>query len=70
MPTVLSSLPLSDSQVPSLFPAPSPSPAETDNKTEGQIEADQSIIEALKGKERLFVLRVGEDMERLINERK
>ncbi|KAI9510492.1 hypothetical protein F5148DRAFT_570825 [Russula earlei] len=70
MPTILSSLPVTDIQVPSPFPASSPSPAETDNKFEGQIEADPSIIEALKGKERLFVLRVGEDMERIINERK
>jgi hypothetical protein len=70
MPTVLSSLPVTDGLVPSPFPASSPAPPDTDNKTDGQIEADASIIEALKSKERLFVLRVGEDMERIINERK
>jgi hypothetical protein len=69
MPSVLSSsLPLTDVQVPSPFPASSPTPADTDNKVEGPVEADPSIIEALKSKERLFVLRVGEDMERIINE--
>jgi hypothetical protein len=70
MPTVLSSLPIPDSQVPSPFLASSPSPAEADNKIEDQNEVDPSIIEALKSKERLFVLRVGEDMERIVNERK
>ena len=70
MPTALSSLPITDSQAPSPFLASSLAPAETDNQTEGQIEVDPSIIEALKSKERLFVLRVGEDMERIINERK
>jgi hypothetical protein len=70
MPSVLSSLPLTDGQAPSPFPAPSPALAEIDNKTDDPIEADSTIIEALKSKERLFVLRVGEDMERIINERK
>ncbi|KAI0299309.1 hypothetical protein BC826DRAFT_996547, partial [Russula brevipes] len=70
MPTVLSSLPVTDGLVPSPFPASSPTPPDADNKTDGQIEVDASIIEALKSKERLFVLRVGEDMERIINERK
>ncbi|KAI0306055.1 hypothetical protein B0F90DRAFT_1695669 [Multifurca ochricompacta] len=70
MSSVISSPPVADSQAPSPFPASSPTPAETDNKVDSTIEADQSIIEALKSKERLFVLRVGEDMERLINERK
>jgi hypothetical protein len=69
MPTVLSSFPITDSQVPSPFLASSPSP-DTDNKIEDQIEADPTIIEALKSKDRLFVLRVGEDMERIINESK
>jgi len=31
---------------------------------------DQVIIEALRGKDRLFVLKLGEQMEALINERK
>jgi len=70
MPSVLSSLPIADGQVSSPFLASSPSPAEADSKIEDQIEADPSIIEALKSKERLFVLRVGEDIERIINERK
>ena len=70
MTSVLSSPPVVDSQTLSPFPASSPTPAETDNKTDPTTEADPSIIEALKSKERLFVLRVGGDMERLINERK
>ena len=68
MTSVLSSPPLTDTQILSPFPASSPTPAETSDST---TEADLSIIvEALKSKERLFVLRVGGDMERLINERK
>ena len=70
MPSVLSSLPITDGLVPSPFLASSPNPAEVDSKIEDQIEADPSIVEALKSKERLFVLRVGEDMERIINERR
>src|SRR6266404_8237149 len=70
MTSVLSSPPVVDSQTLSPCPASSPTPAETDNKTDPTTEADPSIIEALKSKERLFVLRVGGDMERLINERK
>jgi hypothetical protein len=67
MTSVLSSPPVVDSPTFSPFPASSPTPAETESNT---TEADPSIIEALKSKERLFVLRVGGDMERLINERK
>ena len=70
MTSVLSSPPLSDSQIHSPFPTSSPIPVETENKTDSTTEADPSIIEALKSKERLFVLRVGGDMERLVNERK
>jgi hypothetical protein len=68
MTSVLSSPPLSDSQLLSPFPASNLIPAEMENKSESTTEADPSIIEALKSKERLFVLRVGGDMERLINE--
>jgi hypothetical protein len=70
MPSVLSSPPAIDSPVPSPYPASSPTPADSDDKTDSTLEADPSIIEALKSKERMFVLRVGEDMERLVNERK
>ena len=71
MTSVLSSPPLTDTQILSPFPASSPAPVEIDNRTDSTTEADLSIIiEALKSKERLFVLRVGGDMERLINERK
>src|SRR6266403_2003520 len=70
MPSVLSSLPITAGQVSPPFLASSPDPAEVDSKIEDQIEADPSIIEALKSKERLFVLRVGEDIERIVNERK
>ncbi|KAN0137007.1 hypothetical protein V8E53_005004 [Lactarius tabidus] len=69
MTSVLSSPPVPDVQILSPFPASSPTPAEIENRTDSN-EADPSIFEALKSKERLFVLRVGGDMERLINERK
>jgi hypothetical protein len=70
MTSVLSSPPLPDVQIHSPFPPSSPNPAEIESRTDFTTEADPLIIEALKGKERLFVLRVGEDMERLIDERK
>jgi hypothetical protein len=70
MTSVLSSPLVVDSPTFSPFPASSPTPVETENKADSTAEADASIIEALKSKERLFVLRVGGDMERLINERK
>jgi hypothetical protein len=70
MPSALSSPPAIDSPAPSPYRVSSPTPAEADNKADSTIEADPSIIEALKSKERMFVLRVGEDMERLVNERK
>ncbi|KAH9975743.1 hypothetical protein BGW80DRAFT_62151 [Lactifluus volemus] len=69
MPSVLSPPIAIDSPAPSPYPASSPTPADTDNKTDS-MEVDPTIIEALKTKERMFVLRVGEDMERLVNERK
>src|SRR6266852_7766993 len=70
MPSVLSSLPITDGQVSSPFLASSQNPAGADSKIEDQIEVHPSIVEALKSKERLFVLRVGEDMERIVNERR
>jgi hypothetical protein len=69
MTSVLSS-PLPDVQIHPPFPPSSLKFAEIESRTDPTTEADPSIIEALKGKGRLFVLRVGEDMERLIDERK
>ena len=43
---------------------------EDTHRENGLPEVDSAIIEALRGKERLFVLRVGELMESLISERK
>ncbi|KAI9440371.1 hypothetical protein H4582DRAFT_1456086 [Lactarius indigo] len=70
MTSVLSSPPLAEVQILSPFLTSSPTPADAENRIDSTTEADPSIIEALKSKERLFVLRVGGDMERLINERK
>ncbi|KAI0272368.1 hypothetical protein BC834DRAFT_344559 [Gloeopeniophorella convolvens] len=71
MSSVAPSPPATDAHSPSPHSSSSPTPADAgSSKPEAANEPDPSIIEALKSKERLYVLRVGEEIERLINERK
>lgn len=44
--------------------------ASTSHEKDPNADVDPQILEALKSKDRLFVLRVGELVEGLINERK
>jgi len=43
---------------------------ESDVTTHPQLEIDPQILEALRSKDRLYVLKLGELMEGLINERR
>ena len=50
--------------------APSDQPQASASQSDGNQSVTEVIIEALRSKDRLFVLKLGEQMEALINERK
>lgn len=61
---------LLDGDASSPLSAPSPAPGDLDGNADPNADVDPQIIEALKSKDRLFVLRLGDYMESLISERK
>lgn len=62
------------SEPPQIISNPSNPPSDQPQTSASQSDGNQSvtevIIEALRSKDRLFVLKLGEQMEALINERK
>ncbi|KAA1469016.1 hypothetical protein DENSPDRAFT_834535 [Dentipellis sp. KUC8613] len=68
--TAIMTSPPSADGVQAMSPVSASASSDPETKEDPNTEVDPQIMEALKSKDRLFVLRVGELMESLINERK